>query len=339
MKLLTVVIPTYNMATLLPRCLDSFTKPNILNDLEVLVVNDGSKDNSLEIAQQYEKKYPGIIYAIDKPNENYGSTVNKGIELATGKYFRICDSDDFFDNLQLTNLLEFLRGADVDLVLNDYIIDRQNHHCVMKISNIEVGKIYKMDDVDLSTLGNYAMHGLIVKTQILQQNNISLLTGISYTDTEFCYYPLQYAKTLSYINLPVYRYQVGRDGQTVSLASQLRCLSHMKKIIDRMFEDINEVGDANILRNKSFVLSRILNLYFSTALCYDRTNAEWNNMLRVNDRIQEFTDLLNYMKMGNMFGVRFYNRFNEKRKPSNGLFYTLYYQIVKKLIHIYRTLK
>ena len=327
------------MAALLPRCLDPFTKPNILKELEILVVNDGSKDNSLEIARQYEKEYPGIIYAIDKPNGNYGSTINKGIEQATGKYFRICDSDDFYDNHQLKNLLDYLREADVDLVLNDYVIDRQNQHSLMKMSNVEVGKTYKMDDVDLSTLGNYAMHGLIVKTQILQQNNINLLTGISYTDTEFCYYPLQYAKTLSYVNYPVYHYQVGRDGQTVSLASQLRCLSHMKKIIDRMFEDINLVSDANILRNKSFVFSRILNLYFSTALCYDRTNAEWNNMVSVDKRIQEFPDLLKYMKMGNMFGVRFYNRFHEKRKPSNGFFYTLYYQIVKKFTLIYRMLK
>lgn len=327
------------MAALLPRCLDSFITPNLLNELEILVVNDGSKDNSLEIAQQYETKYPGVIYAIDKPNGNYGSTVNKGIELATGKYFRICDSDDFYDNIQLKYLLDFLREVDVDLVLNDYVIDRQNHHSLMKASNIEVGRTYKMENVDLSTLGNYAMHGLIVKTQILQQHNIRLLTGISYTDTEFCYYPLQYAKTLSYINHPVYHYQIGRDGQTVSLTSQLRCLSHMKKIIDRMFEDINKVGDTNILRNKSFVFSRILNLYFSTALCYDRTNAEWNNMVSVDERIQEFPDLLKYMKMGNMFGVRFYNRFHEKHKPSNGFFFTLYYHLVKKLTLIYRTLK
>lgn len=327
------------MAALLPRCLDSLTKPNISRELEVIVVNDGSKDNSLEIAQEYEKEYPGIVYAIDKPNGNYGSTVNKGIELATGKYFRICDSDDFYDNYQLITLLDFLRDADVDLVLNAYVIDRQNHHSLMKMSNIAVGRTYKMDDVDLSMLGNYAMHGLIVKTQILQDNNIRLLTGISYTDTEFCYYPLQYAKTLSYINYPVYHYQVGRDGQTVSLESLLRSLSHMKKIIDRMFVDISEVEDESILRNKSYVFSRILNLYFSTALCYDRTNGEWENMMDVDKKIPKYPDLFRYMKISNMFGVCFYKRFHEKRKPSNGLFFTLYYHMVKKMALIYRTLK
>lgn len=327
------------MAALLPRCLDSFTKPNILNELEVLVVNDGSKDNSLEIAQQYEKEYPGIIYAIDKPNGNYGSTVNKGIELATGKYFRICDSDDFYDNLQLTDLLEFLRDADVDLVLNDYVVDRQEHHTLMKIASLENKKIYNIKDVDLSSLGNYAMHGLVVKTQLLQQNSIRLLTGISYTDTEYCYYPLQYAKTLLYVNYSVYHYQIGRDGQTVSLSSQLRCLSHMKKIIDRMFDDISRVKDDNILRNKSFVFSRILNLYFSTALCYDRTNGELEKLKDIDEKIQNYPDLIKHMKIANMFGVRFYNRFHQKQKTSNSIIFILYYNIVKKLLFIYRIIK
>ena len=327
------------MAALLPRCLDAFIEPNLLNELEVLVVNDGSKDKSLEIAQQYETKYPGIIYAIDKPNGNYGSTVNKGIELATGKYFRICDSDDFYDNIQLAKLLDFLRVVDVDLILNDYVVDRQDNHTLMRVSNIENKKIYNMNDIDLSSLGNYAMHGLVVRTQILKKNNIRLLTGISYTDTEFCYYPLQYAKTLSYINYPVYHYQVGRDGQTVSLSSQLRCLSHMKKIIDRMFDDICKIKDANILRNKCFVFSRILNLYFSTALCYDRTNGELNNLKDIDEKIQNYPDIIKHMRIANMFGVHFYNRYHQKNKPSNNLIFTLYYNLVKKALYIYRIIK
>ena len=327
------------MAALLPRCLNTLIEPNLINELEVLVVNDGSKDNSLEIAQQYEKKYPGIIYAVNKENGNYGSTVNKGIELATGKYFRICDSDDFYDNIQLSKLIEFLKGTDVDLILNDYVIDRQKHHSFLRTKNVEPGKVYDMNNIDLSSIGNYAMHGLIVKTQILQQNDIRLLSGISYTDTEFCYYPLQYSKTLTYIDYSVYRYQVGRDGQTVSLSSQLRCLSHMKKIIDRMFNDICEVKDSNILRNKSFVFSRILNLYFSTALCYDRTNGELNNLKEIDEKIQKYPHLVNYMKMGNMFGVRFYNRFHLKNKTSNNIFFTIYYQLVKKIIYVYRSIK
>lgn len=339
MKLLTVVIPTYNMAALLPRCLDSLTKPNLLCELEVLVVNDGSKDNSLEIAQEYEAKYPGIIYAIDKPNGNYGSTINKGIELATGKYFRICDSDDFYDNLQLTKLLEYLKDTDADLILNDYVVDRQGHHALMKISSLENKKIYNIKDVDLSYLGNYAMHGLVIKTQLLQQNNIRLLTGISYTDTEICYYPLQYAKTLLYVNYPIYHYQVGRDGQTVSLSSQLRCLSHMKKIIDRMFDDISAVRDDNILRNKSYVFYRILNLYFSTALCYDRTNGEIENLKEIDGKIQNYPDLIKRMKIANMFGVHFYNRFHQKQKTSNSIIFSLYYNLVKKLLFIYRLIK
>lgn len=327
------------MAELLPRCLNSLTQPSLNEDLEVLVVNDGSKDNSLEIARQYEQKYPGIVYAIDKPNGNYGSTVNKGIELATGKYFRICDSDDFYDNEQLTKFLKYLKNSDADLVLNDYVVDREKHHSLLKISNVEPLVIHEMKNIDLSLLRNFAMHGLIVKTSILLKNNIKLLTGISYTDTEFCYYPLQYATTLSYIDYPVYHYQVGREGQTVNLSSQLRSLSHMKKIIDRMFDDFRNINDENILRNKSYVFSRILNLYFSTALCYDKSNSELGNLEKIIKNISKYPCLIKYMEKSNMFGVRFFNRFYNHRKTSNGIFFRTYYTIVKKISSFYRSIK
>ena len=111
-KILTIIIPTYNMSEYLDTCLKSLIiKSNLL---EVLIINDGSKDNSLDIAKKYEKKYPHIFRTIDKPNGNYGSCVNRGLKEATGKYVKVLDADDKFNTESLTNLIDIASKTDVD---------------------------------------------------------------------------------------------------------------------------------------------------------------------------------------------------------------------------------
>ena len=330
-KILTIVIPTYNMEALLPRCLDSMTKPAVSEELEVLVVNDGSRDNSLTIAQKYEKDFPGVIYAIDKPNGNYGSTINKGIELATGKYFRICDSDDFYDNKSLMQFISELKTCNTDMVLSDYVIDRDSHSNLCKITGLLERAESRLADIDLSRIGNYAMHGLTVKTAILKDNNINLTTGISYTDTEYCYYPLGYANSISYYSLPVYRYQVGRDGQTVSLESQIRCLSHMRKIIYRIIDDLEKSVGNRVYENKCYMASRIINLYYSTALCYDTSNKELAEIESIDKLTSRHKCIDKYLRNNTMFGVPFYKRFHDDKKLSNRKIFRTYYTIVKSI--------
>lgn len=96
-KILTVVIPTYNMERYLRYCLDSLCVGRGSDALEVLVINDGSTDSSSAIAHEYEQKSPGIFRVIDKENGNYGSCVNRGLTEAKGKYIKILDADDSFD--------------------------------------------------------------------------------------------------------------------------------------------------------------------------------------------------------------------------------------------------
>ena len=105
-KLLSIVVPTYNMSAYLCRCLDSVTRDDVPDTLELIVVNDGSTDNSLSIMQEYAKKRPDIINIIDKTNGHYGSCVNAALKVATGKYFRILDADDWLDTEQLIQFLK-----------------------------------------------------------------------------------------------------------------------------------------------------------------------------------------------------------------------------------------
>ena len=336
MKLLTIVIPTYNMEALLPRCLDSLVTPVATDKVEVLVVNDGSKDNSLAVAQKYEAKYPNIIKVVDKKNGNYGSTINKGIELAKGKYFRILDSDDFYNNDELVSFVEKLGSCNTDLVLTDYCVDRENHTSKMKISGIENDVVHKLEEVDISQISNFAMHSLTIKTSILKDNKITLQTGISYTDTEFCYYPLLYSKTICYYNFFVYRYQIGRDGQTVNLDSQIRCLSHMRKIIYRMFDNLDVAVPESVNRNRCFIASKIINLYYSTILCYDKSNKELSYLSDVDKKLDNYKYIDAYLRKNTMFGVSFYSRYHDSKLLSNGSIYYFYYRVVKYVSRLYR---
>ena len=121
-KLLTIIIPTYNMQDYLHRCLDSLlVRPASLELLEVLVVNDGSKDASSQIAHEYASRYTNTFKVVDKENGHYGSCVNRGLAEATGKYIKVLDADDWFDTVELEKLLEKLYSVDVDLILTSYI--------------------------------------------------------------------------------------------------------------------------------------------------------------------------------------------------------------------------
>ena len=119
-KLLTIVVPAYNMEKYLSYCLDSLCVNQ--DNLEVLVINDGSKDTTSDIAHQYMEQYPHIFRVIDKANGNYGSCVNRGLTEAKGKYIKILDADDSFDTENFKDFLAFLEKTDADLVLSDFAV-------------------------------------------------------------------------------------------------------------------------------------------------------------------------------------------------------------------------
>ena len=120
-KILTIVVPTYNMQDYLNRCLDSLiVVPELMGQLEVLVINDGSKDNSSVIGHEYEARYPNTFRVIDKENGNYGSCVNRGLAEAKGKYIKILDADDWFNTKEFEDYLRNLSTVEVDLVLTSY---------------------------------------------------------------------------------------------------------------------------------------------------------------------------------------------------------------------------
>jgi glycosyltransferase involved in cell wall biosynthesis len=260
-KILTIAVPTYNMEALLERCLDSFLVDNeALEKLEVLVVNDGSKDSSSLIAHRYETRYPQTFKVIDKENGNYGSCINRALKIAQGKYFKICDADDKYDTTALKSFIDFLSEAQSDIVFSPYRVLGPDSNV---LSVVETATDYAQGSYDIEYVNWFtpamiryrAMHTMSVATHILRNNGYTQTEGISYTDTEFIFYSILYSFTCSFFPQPVYEYFVGRDGQTMSTASILKSHMHFYMNAKRMLDDY-VVLPTSIGENKRQLLFR-----------------------------------------------------------------------------------
>lgn len=270
-KLLTLVIPTYNMEKYLTKCLESVTAPCIPPTLEVIVVNDGSKDRSLEIMKAFQQKRPDIIRIIDKENGHYGSCINAGLQMAKGKYFRPLDADDWMDTEVLSKLLNVLKNCDTDLFITlrtEYKIDKNNRHIVthFPFRNVEYNKIYDISSFNISehTYGDESnMHSMTYKTEILKQANLRHIEGICYTDFQYCFLPIDHIKDFIIFDLYLYYYFIGREEQSTSVQSIKRNLSHICKVINSMIHHLDSQIHQNptILANQIHFIDKALNIY------------------------------------------------------------------------------
>lgn len=222
-KILSLIVPSYNMERYLPQCLDSLIMPGF-EDVEVLVVNDGSKDRTLEIARDYERRYPGSVRVIDKLNGNYGSCINTALPLATGKYIRTLDADDSFCSTNLPEYLQMLKRVDADIIITDYVYVDEAGNTTKTIcyDQIEPNTIHRFEDVAMRMVERITMHSVTYRRAIFTPLDYHQTEGISYTDHEWMFLPYSSAKTLYRHPAIIYRYLVGRAGQTMEDATFIR---------------------------------------------------------------------------------------------------------------------
>ena len=279
-KILTVVIPTYNMEKYLRKCLDSLVieDKELFNLLEVLVIIDGGKDSSSAIAHEYQDKYPDVFRVIDKENGNYGSCVNRGLKEAIGKYFKILDADDCYSKEGLSELLKYLVDSDIDLCVTSYsTVDEDGN----KISDILVpdqlhNSISNIDG--LSWEEHFprlllSMHAFCVKRSVLIDNNYKQQEGISYTDTEFNYFSLLYSRQVVFLNYKVYNYLLGREGQTMSAAAAAKNSNNYYKVGRRLMEDFTTQEMAANKRKTLFIpVNNVVSSFFYTELFVKNTS-------------------------------------------------------------------
>ena len=194
------------------------------DDVEILIVDDGSKDRTAEIADEYERKYPGIVRAIHQENGGHGEAVNAGIRNATGLFFKVVDSDDWVDYEAYMKILKKLRelaGGDtvLDMFIANYVYEKEGvrHKKIMRYSSLPQDKIFTWSEAGRFHKGQYIlMHSVIYRTEMLKLCQLELPKHTFYVDNIYVYYPLPHVRTLYYMNVDLYRYFIGREDQSVN---------------------------------------------------------------------------------------------------------------------------
>lgn len=230
------------MELLLPRCMDSLLSTESIPGLEVIIVNDGSKDASLAIARDYEQRFPQTITVIDKPNGNYGSTINAALPIAKGQYVKILDADDWYDTSALVETLKALDNCNDDLIIEHFTQHGPGSkkevikYNTMNKEIYEYGKTYSLDNVLKDGYIRYfVMHSIAYRTEFLRAIGYKQTEGISYTDTEWACYPIFHAETIRFLNINLYQYNLDREGQTMAPQVLAKFTKQLQQVVSNLF--------------------------------------------------------------------------------------------------------
>ena len=239
-KLLTIIIPSYNVERYLDTVLKTYILPDLFPMLEVLIVNDGSTDRTAEIAETYCEQYPECFRLITKENGGHGSTINTGIQRASGKYIRVIDGDDWVDTQCLGRFLEKLQTLDADVVISPYN-EVNDEGTILNNRPLPPGvtenKTLRAEEQITVFRTLYAMHANTFKADILRR-----IPPISehcfYVDQEYIFFPMKEIKTVAFINECVYQYRLGTQGQSVSLNNLKKNRAQHAHVILRVLDEI-----------------------------------------------------------------------------------------------------
>ena len=250
-KTLSFVIPSYNMEAYLDRCVNSLLSAHRTDDLEILIVDDGSKDGTLAYAQKLERNNPGIVRAIHQENKGHGGAVNTGIEAATGKYVKVVDADDWVGPESLEDVLatlreEITRDDPIDMLVTNYVYDKvekRHKHVVNFRHAMKPGKRLTWDDLGHFGLAEYIlMHALIFRTDVVRASGMKLPEHTFYVGFIYAYQPFPWVKTLKYLDTPFYHYYIGREGQSVQTDVMIRRVDQLRLVNQCMVRATPERG-------------------------------------------------------------------------------------------------
>lgn len=256
-KILTVTIPSYNVEKYLKQTLDSFLDKEVLEDIEVLIVDDGSRDNTALIGKEYERKYPGTFRVISKENGGHGSTINRGIQEAAGRYFKVVDGDDWVNTEDFVKLVKALKTCTADYVVTNYyeVNDKTGEKTPREYKELAGKKIWKFEDA--AKLVQIPMHPLVIKTEVLKSNDIRLDEHCFYVDVEYVLYPVPYVKTVEFLDYYVYMYRLAVTTQSVSLQGYQKHIDNHITVILHLAEFFNQYAAKGTPEKTDYIGKRI----------------------------------------------------------------------------------
>lgn len=299
MKLLSIIIPCYNSQEYMKKAIDSVV--GISEDIEVIIVNDGSIDNTLNIAYEYEKKY-NYIKVVSQENKGHGGAVNAGLNIAEGKYVRVLDSDDSISKTALIKLINVIKSfvdndSYSDVIITNFIYDKvdKKKKKVMRYNNVfKENEILTWNKIGKLKLGQYIlMHSVTFRTSLLKERaNLELPNHLFYVDNLFIFIPLHYVRSIYYININLYKYFIGRDDQSVNESVMLSRIQQQITITKMMIDAYtpNAIIDEN--------QERVLIDYLNTIIM---VTSVLLNKIGTKEALQSKKEVWNYLRSTNTY--------------------------------------
>ncbi len=299
-KILTISVAAYNVERYLCKLLDNIIESERSPKLDVIVVNDGSTDSTSSIAARYADRYPGSIRLIDKEDEGHGSTINRGIKEAKGKYFKALDGDDWLDANALAKLVDLLENCDSDLVVcgHKFVYESDGTEREVKMGLVPEVE-YSLDDA-IRFLFGLQYHDVYYKSALLVKNAIKLTEYSFYTDSELVIYPLAHVKTVTRYDVTPYCYRIGVEGQSVSIKGfQKHQMEHrdiLMKLLDHYRLHESEWSQNMKIFHVRFIgvlVGMHIGIFFSYPLSIKRLK----ELIIFDDQIKRFPDIYRYMEI------------------------------------------
>lgn len=294
MKYISFAIPSYNSQDYMSHAIESILTGG--EDVEIIIVNDGSGDRTLEIAREYKKKYPGIIKVVDKENGGHGDAVNSGLSNATGKYFKVVDSDDWVDEEALQSILGFLKelereDKEIDMLVSNYVYEKAGaarKKCIHYRNVLPQDKIFSWDEIGRFRLDQYIlMHSVIYRTSMLKLSQMTLPKHTFYVDNIYVYYPLPYVQKIYYLDVDFYRYFIGRDDQSVNEKNMIARADQQIYVTKTMI-DMYEMGEISSKKLRLYMVNYLAIMMTVSSIILIRSKTEEN--------IEKKRELWRYLK-------------------------------------------
>ena len=292
-KLITFVVPCYNSQNYMERCINTLLKAK--DDCEIIIVNDGSEDDTLKIAKGYKKRYPRVIKVIDKKNGGHGSAVNAGLKVANGKYFKVVDSDDWLDETCLIKLINRMKQVDgVDLFICNYVYDHlyDGYQKVMRFDSIFFeNKVTKWEEIAAFRISQHLiMHSLIYRTKILKNIKLKLPENSFYVDNIVAFTPLEHVNTIYYMDLNLYHFFIGREDQSVNEQVMMQRIDEVINVTKIMIDSF----EMKKVERKSLKLKKYMVKYLSMMVTICDV---YLNMINDEESLEKKEELWSYIKI------------------------------------------
>lgn len=311
---ITYTVPCYNSAEYMDHCISSLLTGS--DDIEIIIVNDGSSDDTAAKADDWASKHPGIIKVIHQENKGHGGAVMAGLRAASGVYHRVVDSDDWLDrdaaNLLLSKLRRFVAsGSPVDLVITNYVYEHTTtgtQKVIRYRGMMPQNRVFTWNELGWFGPGqNIIMHAATYRTQILRDSGVDMPLHTFYVDNVYVYTPLPLVQTLYYLPVDLYRYFIGRDDQSVNESVQVSRLDHQMRVT-RILVEAHKLPEGAGNRKLAHYMESFLGLIVSASSIFcllegtqrglDERRKMWEHIDSVDPDLKKVLGLHQWMVLG-----------------------------------------